>query len=208
MQRRRLIRAALAGTAAFALPMHAFAQAKMVWKASDVHPLGYPTVDPHGDPIPDRALRIANPTSRTVADLALGDTAVVARVPDGNAELFRYLAGIALVPGEALLRRPTHSGTASIRIAPRHASLALTANYAGKRPDLDFNLFPSPTVTLPAYTRIDVSGLIDVWTRPNGSSLSLTGRVENALGREYETVLHYPAPGRTLLLGARFSGSL
>ena len=64
--------------------------------------LGFPTVDPHGDPIPDRALRIATITSRTVADLDLGDTAVVARVPDGNAELLRYLAGIALVPGEAL----------------------------------------------------------------------------------------------------------
>ena len=61
--------------------------------------LGYPTVDPHGDPIPDRALRIATITSRTVADLDLGDTAVVARVPDGNPELLRYLAGIALVPG-------------------------------------------------------------------------------------------------------------
>ena len=36
--------------------------------------LGYPTVDPHGDPIPDRALRIATITSRTVADLDLGDT--------------------------------------------------------------------------------------------------------------------------------------
>ena len=64
--------------------------------------LGFPTVDPHGDPIPDRALRIATITSRTVADLDLGDTAVVSRVPDGNAELLRYLAGIALVPGEAL----------------------------------------------------------------------------------------------------------
>jgi len=64
--------------------------------------LGYPTVDPHGDPIPDRALKIATITSRTVADLDLGDTAVVARVPDGNPELLRYLAEIALVPGEAL----------------------------------------------------------------------------------------------------------
>jgi vitamin B12 transporter len=114
----------------------------------------------------------------------------------------------SLVPGEALIRRPTHSGTASIRLRPRRGSLALTASYVGKRPDLDFNQFPSPTVTLPAYTRIDVSGLIDIWKADNGSSLSLTGRVENALDREYETVLHYPAPGRTILVGARYSGSL
>jgi vitamin B12 transporter len=114
----------------------------------------------------------------------------------------------SLAPGEALIRRPTHSGAATIRLTPRRGSLALTANYVGKRPDIDFNLFPSPTVTLPAYTRIDLSGLIDVWTRPNGSSLSVTGRVENALDRQYETVLHYPAPGRTILVGARYSGSL
>jgi DtxR family transcriptional regulator, Mn-dependent transcriptional regulator len=64
--------------------------------------LGYPTHDPHGDPIPDSALRIAATTSRSVADLATGDTAVVARVPDADPELLRYLAEIALVPGEAL----------------------------------------------------------------------------------------------------------
>ena len=44
--------------------------------------LGYPTHDPHGDPIPDPSLRIAVATSRSVADLDPGDTAVVARVPD------------------------------------------------------------------------------------------------------------------------------
>ena len=114
----------------------------------------------------------------------------------------------SLVPGEALIRRPTHSGTASLRITPRRSAIALTASYVGKRPDLDFNQFPSPTVTLPAYTRIDASGVVDLWRAGSGSTLSLTARVENALDREYETVLHYPAPGRTVLVGARFSGSL
>jgi DtxR family Mn-dependent transcriptional regulator len=64
--------------------------------------LGYPTHDPHGDPIPDSTLRIAAPTSRSVADLDPGDTAVVARVPDGDPALLRYLAEIALVPGGEL----------------------------------------------------------------------------------------------------------
>jgi DtxR family Mn-dependent transcriptional regulator len=64
--------------------------------------LGYPTHDPHGDPIPDSALRIAAPASRSLADLDPGDTAVVARVPDSDPELLRYLAEIALVPGESL----------------------------------------------------------------------------------------------------------
>jgi vitamin B12 transporter len=114
----------------------------------------------------------------------------------------------SLVPGQALIRRPTHSGTASLRIAPSRGSIALTASFIGKRPDIDFNLFPSPTVTLPAYTRVDASGVLDIWRSITGASLSLTARVENALEKRYETVLHYPAPGRTILVGARYSGSL
>lgn len=114
----------------------------------------------------------------------------------------------SLIPGEALIRRPTHSGTASLRITPRRSSIALAGSYVGKRPDIDFNQFPSPTVTLPAYTRIDASGIVELWRAGSGSTLSLTARVENALDRKYETVLHYPAPGRTVLLGASYSGSL
>lgn len=124
----------------------------------------------------------------------------VARISPG------YAGSLAL--GQALIRRPTHSGTASLRISPRRASLALTASYVGRRPDIDFNAFPSPTVTLPAHTRIDVSGVLDLWRAASGSSLSLTARVENAFDKMYETVLHYPAPGRTILVGARYSGSL
>jgi DtxR family Mn-dependent transcriptional regulator len=64
--------------------------------------LGYPTHDPHGDPIPDIDLRIASGPLRSLADLAPGDSAVVVRVPDADADLLRYLAEIAIVPGQAL----------------------------------------------------------------------------------------------------------
>jgi Outer membrane cobalamin receptor protein len=86
--------------------------------------------------------------------------------------------------------------------------LSVTANYVGKRPDVDFAAFPSPTVTLPAYTRVDVSGSLELWKGTHGSSLSLNARAENAFGKKFETVLHFPAPGRVILIGARFSGSL
>lgn len=62
--------------------------------------LGFPTHDPHGDPIPDSELRIAAGTCRSLADLRQGDSAVVVRVPDGDAELLRRLTEIAIVPGE------------------------------------------------------------------------------------------------------------
>jgi len=112
-----------------------------------------------------------------------------------------------LTVGQALIRRPTHAGSATFTVSPRGASLSATAMHVGKRPDVDFAAFPSPTVTLPAYDRVDISGTLDVWRRAS-ASLSLTARAENAFDRKYQTVLHFPAPGRVILLGARFSGSL
>jgi len=61
--------------------------------------LGYPTHDPHGDPIPDRELRLEHGPGRTLVDLEPGGRAAVARVPDGDPELLRYLTGLGLVPG-------------------------------------------------------------------------------------------------------------
>ena len=62
--------------------------------------LGFPTHDPHGDPIPDRELRLAPVAGvGTLLDLTPGGRAVVSRVPDGNPELLRYLAELALLPG-------------------------------------------------------------------------------------------------------------
>jgi DtxR family Mn-dependent transcriptional regulator len=62
--------------------------------------LGSPTQDPHGDPIPDAQLRIVRSEARSLTALAPGEQATVERVPDGDGELLRYLATLALVPGE------------------------------------------------------------------------------------------------------------
>ncbi len=64
--------------------------------------LGYPTVDPHGDPIPDRDLEVAAAPPRSLLDLEPGEAATVARVPSRDAELLRYLIELALVPGGAV----------------------------------------------------------------------------------------------------------
>ncbi len=115
-----------------------------------------------------------------------------------------------LRPGDALIRRPTHSGSATVSWSSgRSASFSTTALYVGRRPDLDFTQFPSPTVTLPAYTRIDFAGNAEVLRFAGGrSAVSLTLRVENLFDRDYEDVLNFTTPGRTVLIGARFSGSL
>jgi DtxR family Mn-dependent transcriptional regulator len=61
--------------------------------------LGYPTHDPHGDPIPDRELRVADGGDQTLLDLEPGEPATVSRVPDGDPELLRYLTELGLLPG-------------------------------------------------------------------------------------------------------------
>ena len=60
--------------------------------------LGYPTRDPHGDPIPTAELVLETGERRTLVDVAAGDGAVVRRVPDSDPELLRYLADLGLVP--------------------------------------------------------------------------------------------------------------
>jgi DtxR family transcriptional regulator, Mn-dependent transcriptional regulator len=61
--------------------------------------LGFPTHDPHGDPIPDRDLQLAPPAERrSIVELDPGEQATVAAVPDRDAGLLRYLAELGLVP--------------------------------------------------------------------------------------------------------------
>jgi DtxR family Mn-dependent transcriptional regulator len=61
--------------------------------------LGFPTHDPHGDPIPSAELELDHAPDRSLADVAAGASAVVRRVPDSDRDLLRYLAELGLVPG-------------------------------------------------------------------------------------------------------------
>ena len=82
------------------------------------HSLGYPTHDPHGDPIPNAKLRMARASLRTLASLEPGDEATIRRVPDGDDELLRYLAKLALVPGKKvkLSRAEPFGGPLTVRV--------------------------------------------------------------------------------------------
>jgi DtxR family Mn-dependent transcriptional regulator len=67
--------------------------------------LGYPTHDPHGDPIPDAGLNVDRTALRSLEALAPGEVATVRRIPDGDAPLLRYLAELTLVPGSTVTMR-------------------------------------------------------------------------------------------------------
>jgi DtxR family Mn-dependent transcriptional regulator len=64
--------------------------------------LGYPTRDPHGDPIPGPDLKLVVTDATLLSTLEPGAKAVVSRVPDGDGELLRYLAQIQLTPGNRI----------------------------------------------------------------------------------------------------------
>ena len=125
------------------------------------------------------------------------------------AQVFAVPPGYAgsQMPGDALLRRPSHSGTASLFYA-RSAewSVGASANYVGKRPDMDFSQFPSPTVTLASYVKLGLSGSMRVF-QTAATTVSLTGRVDNLLNRRYQDVFNFPAPGRAILIGAKLSAT-
>ncbi len=61
--------------------------------------LGDPTHDPHGDPIPNRELKMPTHSTLRMSDLREGQTAVVNRVRDTDPELLRYLHEQGLTPG-------------------------------------------------------------------------------------------------------------
>ena len=86
--------------------------------------LGFPTHDPHGDPIPDAALHLESRELRSLALLEPGDQATVRRIPDGDPRVLRYLAGLDLVPGcRILVRRSEPRGPVTVAIEGQEHSL-------------------------------------------------------------------------------------
>ena len=64
--------------------------------------LGYPTHDPHGDPIPGPDLKLVVSQGMPLSALEPGTKATVSRVPDGDGELLRYLSELKLTPGSRI----------------------------------------------------------------------------------------------------------
>jgi DtxR family transcriptional regulator, Mn-dependent transcriptional regulator len=86
--------------------------------------LGYPTRDPHGDPIPTADLVLVPDERTLLCDVAEGDQAVIRRVPDSDAELLRYLESLGLMPDRELvvLEQAPFDGPVTVEVAGnRHA---------------------------------------------------------------------------------------
>jgi DtxR family Mn-dependent transcriptional regulator len=64
--------------------------------------LGNPTVDPHGDPIPSRELKLAETAETALAELEPGQKATFMRISDADPEMLRFLGKRGIVPGTKL----------------------------------------------------------------------------------------------------------
>jgi DtxR family Mn-dependent transcriptional regulator len=94
--------------------------------------LGYPAVDPHGDPIPRADLTVAEPEGTPLARVGPGQAFRVVRVMDQDPAFLRYLSECGLdlhATGELLENRP-EAGALVCRLGERSVALGLAA--AGK----------------------------------------------------------------------------
>ena len=85
--------------------------------------LGYPTHDPHGDPIPDANLKLEQSDLRELASLEPGEEATIRRIPDESG-LLRYLSELRLIPGTRvkMFARAPFGGPLTIGVGrARHA---------------------------------------------------------------------------------------
>jgi DtxR family transcriptional regulator, Mn-dependent transcriptional regulator len=94
--------------------------------------LGYPTHDPHGDPIPDADLNVERSRLRSLAALEPGERAVVRHVPDEDAALLRYLKELALVPGRRVTMRASEPFGGPLTVAVGGAERAISRDLAAK----------------------------------------------------------------------------
>lgn len=72
--------------------------------------LGHPTHDPHGDPIPDADLNLADDELRPLSVLDAGESATILRVPDNEPGVLAELCELGLVPGQTVEVRAAESG--------------------------------------------------------------------------------------------------
>ena len=80
--------------------------------------LGFPTEDPHGDPIPSRSGEVIEHAIESLESLPLGEERVVRRISDDDPDRLRYLSELQLVPGTRVMvqHRAPYGGPLTVRV--------------------------------------------------------------------------------------------
>lgn len=104
------------------------------------------------------------------------------------------------VAGGRLLRRPTHQLHVRGAVDVAGGSASLDVRMVGEREDRDYATWPAVRKTLPRYTTVGLGGAF-----PVAEGVALTVRGENLLDVRYQEIVGFPAPGRTVVVGARLT---
>lgn len=78
--------------------------------------VGYPTLDPHGDPIPTESGEMTINDGLMLLELKAGASATVTRVRDGNPSVVRYLTGVGITVGTTVTVVEALSDIATLRL--------------------------------------------------------------------------------------------
>lgn len=91
--------------------------------------LGFPSVDPHGDPIPKSDGTIAEIPASKLVDVAGGSDFRIVRVLDQGAEFLDYLTanGLRLASRGKLIRKSEQAGTVSLEVNGVETTLGIEA---------------------------------------------------------------------------------
>ncbi len=117
------------------------------------------------------------------------------------------------LPGNRLLRRPPNSGSLTLNAAFRRLNVTLGGYFTGVRTDSDFLSIRSVTTTgttcigpclgsNPGYARFDLSGSYRL-----SHGVSFYARATNLFDKQYQDALGYPALGRDMRAGVRYTFS-
>jgi vitamin B12 transporter len=106
------------------------------------------------------------------------------------------VGGTFFPPGQPLLRRPKHQGSAGLTYLGDRWTVAFIANVVGEAIDRDFMQPGSPRVTLPGYTKLDLAASYVVaqhlWSIRR---VRLQMKIDNLLNEDYEEALGFSSPG-------------
>lgn len=89
--------------------------------------LGYPTRDPHGDPIPSAGGRPSPPHGVPLSSVATDEQVIITRISDADPEMLRYFSELGLHPDTRLtvLAHRPYADITTIRLSERGSDVDL-----------------------------------------------------------------------------------
>ena len=88
--------------------------------------LGFPTTDPHGEPIPDHHGNVKDQPQQPLNDLAPGYQGEITAVKDSDSGLLKYLDKIGAIPGKriSVISREEYDESLEVEIDTKRISLS------------------------------------------------------------------------------------